>query len=343
MTYHGASRCRSMSLSVATTKVEGPRPPRLRAIDGFGAAPPMLSVCDDLYTELGGEPEGEHTLIEVVREGSESTEPRKWKVSQPSACPAIAASGSGCRPTNPHQPSMPFYGAVFREAGTVVFRTRFLPAGRGLQPLPRGHGEARLRRARPRVPDALHADGPPGDRPLRRRLLARPGAAAAPHDHRGQRRARRHRPGPHRRERGAARAAGGLRLHADAEHPAARRGLPGDRHLAGRRRRDALRGMAAHALPRQGHDVHRQLPGRHGGDAAARAELRLQLADRVRLRRAAEGACGQHAQDGGTLRQQHPHRYNPSPDREVFWGEQSWDEMFFIFTKYTIDKEDLGN
>ena len=35
-------------------------------------------------------------------------------------------------------------------------------------------------------------------------------------------------------------------------------------------------------------------------------------------------------------------RYNPSPDREVYWGEQSWDEMFFIFTKYTIDKEDLG-
>ena len=35
-------------------------------------------------------------------------------------------------------------------------------------------------------------------------------------------------------------------------------------------------------------------------------------------------------------------RYNPSPDREVYWGEQSWDEMFFIFTKYTIDKEDLS-
>ena len=34
-------------------------------------------------------------------------------------------------------------------------------------------------------------------------------------------------------------------------------------------------------------------------------------------------------------------RYNPSPDREVYWGEQSWDEMFFIFTKYTVDKHDL--
>ena len=35
-------------------------------------------------------------------------------------------------------------------------------------------------------------------------------------------------------------------------------------------------------------------------------------------------------------------RYNPSPDQEVYWGEQSWDEMFFIFTKYTVDKNDLG-
>ena len=34
-------------------------------------------------------------------------------------------------------------------------------------------------------------------------------------------------------------------------------------------------------------------------------------------------------------------RYNPSPDQEVNWSEQSWDEMFFIFTKYTVDKNDL--
>ena len=36
--------------------------------------------CHGLCTELGGEPEGKHALIEVVREGSESTDPRKWKV-----------------------------------------------------------------------------------------------------------------------------------------------------------------------------------------------------------------------------------------------------------------------
>ncbi len=34
-------------------------------------------------------------------------------------------------------------------------------------------------------------------------------------------------------------------------------------------------------------------------------------------------------------------RYNPSPDQEVHWGEQSWDEMFIIFTKYSVDRNDL--
>jgi hypothetical protein len=34
-------------------------------------------------------------------------------------------------------------------------------------------------------------------------------------------------------------------------------------------------------------------------------------------------------------------KYNPAPDKEVFWSEQSWDEMFFGFIKYTVDKEDL--
>lgn len=35
-------------------------------------------------------------------------------------------------------------------------------------------------------------------------------------------------------------------------------------------------------------------------------------------------------------------RYNPSPDEEVYRGEQSWDEMFLIFTKYTVDKDVLS-
>ena len=29
-------------------------------------------------------------------------------------------------------------------------------------------------------------------------------------------------------------------------------------------------------------------------------------------------------------------RYNPAPDREVFWAEQSWDEMFNGFYEYSV-------
>ena len=36
-------------------------------------------------------------------------------------------------------------------------------------------------------------------------------------------------------------------------------------------------------------------------------------------------------------------RYNPAPDREVYWAEQSWDEMFFPFMNYTIDRMDWDN
>jgi hypothetical protein len=34
-------------------------------------------------------------------------------------------------------------------------------------------------------------------------------------------------------------------------------------------------------------------------------------------------------------------RYNPAPDREVYWAEQSWDEMYNGFMEYSIDKLDL--
>jgi hypothetical protein len=34
-------------------------------------------------------------------------------------------------------------------------------------------------------------------------------------------------------------------------------------------------------------------------------------------------------------------KYNPAPNKEVYWSEQSWDEMFFGFIKYTVDKNDL--
>lgn len=33
-------------------------------------------------------------------------------------------------------------------------------------------------------------------------------------------------------------------------------------------------------------------------------------------------------------------RYNPAPDKEVYWAEQSWDEMFNGFYEYSVDKTD---
>lgn len=32
-------------------------------------------------------------------------------------------------------------------------------------------------------------------------------------------------------------------------------------------------------------------------------------------------------------------RYNPSPDREVYWAEQSWDEMFNPFFEFGVEAE----
>ena len=33
-------------------------------------------------------------------------------------------------------------------------------------------------------------------------------------------------------------------------------------------------------------------------------------------------------------------RFNPAPDREIFWAEQSWDEMYSSFMMYTVDSQD---
>jgi len=36
-------------------------------------------------------------------------------------------------------------------------------------------------------------------------------------------------------------------------------------------------------------------------------------------------------------------KWNPSPNLEVFWSEQSWDEMYQPFTEYTVDSQLLGD
>jgi hypothetical protein len=35
-------------------------------------------------------------------------------------------------------------------------------------------------------------------------------------------------------------------------------------------------------------------------------------------------------------------RYNPAPQKDVFWSEQSWDEMFIPWFEYTVDSKNLG-
>jgi len=34
-------------------------------------------------------------------------------------------------------------------------------------------------------------------------------------------------------------------------------------------------------------------------------------------------------------------KWNPGPHLEVFWSEQSWDEMYQPFTEYSVDSQDL--
>ena len=35
-------------------------------------------------------------------------------------------------------------------------------------------------------------------------------------------------------------------------------------------------------------------------------------------------------------------KFNPAPDRPVYWSEQSWDEMFLPFIAYTVDSENVS-
>jgi len=34
-------------------------------------------------------------------------------------------------------------------------------------------------------------------------------------------------------------------------------------------------------------------------------------------------------------------KWNPAPQREVYWSEQSWDEMYTGFLDISVDKRDL--
>ena len=34
-------------------------------------------------------------------------------------------------------------------------------------------------------------------------------------------------------------------------------------------------------------------------------------------------------------------KYNPAPEKEVFWSEQSWDEIYKPYIEYTVDGHNL--
>ena len=36
-------------------------------------------------------------------------------------------------------------------------------------------------------------------------------------------------------------------------------------------------------------------------------------------------------------------KWNPAPEKEVYWSEQSWDEMYQPFTEYSVDSQTLGD
>ena len=112
-----------------------------------------------------------------------------------------------------------------------------------------------------------------------------------------------------------------------AEHPGRRRQLPLDQPPPNPTGDSGVQHPAAHAPPREIDEVHGRLSGWPRRSAAQRAPLRLQLANRLRVRQARHAAGGTTVRVEAAWDNSTKNKYNPRPDQEVFWGEQSWDEM----------------
>ena len=83
-------------------------------------------------------------------------------------------------------------------------------------------------------------------------------------------------------------------------------------------------------------------PDGHEQTILERPEVRFQLADQLRAGRAA--AHSRRQQDRGhrgVYDNSLKNKWNPGPQLEVFWSEQSWDEMYQPFTEYSVDSQDL--
>ena len=103
----------------------------------------------------------------------------------------------------------------------------------------------------------------------------------------------------------------------------------------------ALRPVAAHAPARQGHEVQVVLP-----DGSEKPilnvpkfdfnwQLYYELAEPLKIPAGSKIVALGHF-DNSTS-----NRYNPAPEKEVFWSEQSWDEMYQPHIEYTIDSRNL--
>ena len=80
------------------------------------------------------------------------------------------------------------------------------------------------------------------------------------------------------------------------------------------------------------------LSRRPEGNDPLGAEVRLQLADRLRLQAAAEAAEGHEAPRDGVVRQLDDATSRTRTRRkDVWWGDQTWEEMMFTGLTYSID------
>ena len=125
------------------------------------------------------------------------------------------------------------------------------------------------------------------------------------------------------------------------QHSALRRELEDHRHHARPRGHDGLQPRPAHAPARQGHEVRRRLSGRHRArrcsacrSSTSTGSCSTSSRSRRRCRRAARSSTVGHF-DNSTK-----NKYNPAPEKPVYWSEQSWDEMFNGFMQYTLDSQE---
>ena len=88
----------------------------------------------------------------------------------------------------------------------------------------------------------------------------------------------------------------------------------------------------------------RRLSGRPRADDPRRAEVRLQLADSTTSStEPLHIPAGSKILGIGMYDNSPKNKWNPAPHLEVYWSEQSWDEMYQPFTEYSVDSQTLSD